>query len=71
MEVQLEVMDGPEKGKKFKFTEPETFISQPKFLKFLEARARVYGFKIGKEYGEPFFCEEEIEMDFGGMLNQF
>jgi bacillithiol biosynthesis deacetylase BshB1 len=43
--------------------EPETFISQPNFLKFLEARAKVYGFKIGKDYGEPFFCEEEIEFD--------
>ncbi len=44
-------------------TEPETFISQPKFLKFIESRAKVYGFKIGKDYGEPFFCEEEIEYD--------
>jgi len=43
--------------------EPETFISHPNFLKFLEARARVFGFKIGKDYGEPFYCEEEIELD--------
>jgi len=42
---------------------PETFISQPKFLKFLEARARYFGFKIGKDYGEAFYCEEEIEYD--------
>ena len=49
--------------------EPETFISQPNFLKFLEARAKTYGFKIGKDYGEPFYCEEEIEFDFSCMLN--
>ncbi len=48
--------------------EPETFISQPKFVKYLEARARVYGFQIGKEYGEPFYCEEEIELDLIGLL---
>jgi len=48
--------------------EPETFISQPNFLKFLEARAKTYGFKIGKDYGEPFFCEEEIELDLSCML---
>ncbi|MFC2134662.1 bacillithiol biosynthesis deacetylase BshB1 [Bacteroidota bacterium] len=48
--------------------EPDTFISQPNFLKFLEARARSYGFKIGKDYGEPFYCEEEIEIDLASML---
>lgn len=48
--------------------EPETFISHPNFLKYLEARARVYGFKIGKDYGEAFFCEEEIEYNLLSML---
>ncbi|MDQ7817184.1 MAG: bacillithiol biosynthesis deacetylase BshB1 [Melioribacteraceae bacterium] len=51
-----------------KSIEPETFISQPNFLKYLEARAKVYGFKIGRNYGEPFYCEEEIELD---LINQF
>ena len=41
---------------------PETFISRPEFIEFLEARAINYGFQIGKKYGEPFFCEENIEM---------
>lgn len=50
--------------------EPETFISNPNFLKFLEARAKVYGFKIGKDYGEPFYCEEEIEFDIINQLKQ-
>ncbi|MEW6193915.1 MAG: bacillithiol biosynthesis deacetylase BshB1 [Bacteroidota bacterium] len=49
-------------------TEPETFISHPNFIKYLEARARVFGFKIGKEYGEAFFCEEEIEYDLFNLI---
>ena len=32
---------------------PETFISTPAFLRFVEARARTYGYRIGAEYGEP------------------
>ncbi len=48
--------------------EPETFISQPNFIKFIEARAKYFGFKIGKDYGEAFFCEEEIEFDFFNVL---
>lgn len=34
--------------------EPETFISQPGFLDFLECRAREYGHAIGVRYGEGF-----------------
>lgn len=45
-----------------KSTEPETFISRPEFLQYLESRASFYGFKIGKTYGEPFASEEDIEM---------
>ena len=47
---------------------PQTFISTPEFLKFLEARAKTFGFKIGKEYGEPFFSEELIELDLSKYL---
>lgn len=43
--------------------EPETFISQPGFMKFIESRAEFYGFKISKDYGEPFYCEEHTEFD--------
>lgn len=50
--------------------EPETFISQPNFIKNLEARARVFGFKIGKDYGEPFYCEEKIELDLIHLLKK-
>ncbi len=48
--------------------EPETFISTESFSRFLDARARYWGFKIGKNYGEPFFCEEKIEYDFKNLL---
>ncbi len=37
--------------------EPETFISKPGFLKFLESRAREFGYVIGAEYGEGFTIE--------------
>jgi N-acetylglucosamine malate deacetylase 1 len=50
--------------------EPETFISQPTFLKFIQSRAQSLGFKIDKEYGEGFFCEEEIELDIIGFVKQ-
>ena len=50
--------------------ERETFISQLNFTKFIEARAKYYGFKIGKEYGEPFYSEEEIELDLINTLKK-
>ncbi len=34
--------------------EPETFVSNPRFLKMLEARAVEYGHTIGTSYGEGF-----------------
>jgi bacillithiol biosynthesis deacetylase BshB1 len=34
--------------------EPETFISNPAFFAWIEARARACGYRIGAEYGEPF-----------------
>ena len=33
--------------------EPETFISNPDFLAWVEARARTYGYRVGVRYGEP------------------
>ena len=50
-------------------TEPETFISSPGFINYIESRAHFYGFQIGKNYGEPFFSEEKIELDIVKMLN--
>lgn len=43
--------------------EPDTFISSKRFMRFLEARSRNYGFIAGVEYGEPFFTEETVKLD--------
>ena len=48
--------------------EPETFISSPEFIEYVDARAKYYGFQIGKKFGEPFYCEEKIELNLNGML---
>ena len=34
--------------------EAETFISNPQFFQWVEARARTWGYRIGAEFGEPF-----------------
>jgi bacillithiol biosynthesis deacetylase BshB1 len=47
----------------------DTFISRPEFLDYVEARAKFYGFQIGKKYGEPFYCEEAIEYNFSYLLS--
>ena len=51
-----------------KSEEPETFVSKPGFVKYLESRAQTFGFKIGKDYGEPFYSEEEIELDLTNLF---
>ena len=43
--------------------EPGTLISSELFYKEIEARARHYGFKIGKEFGEPFFSYEAVRVN--------
>jgi len=48
--------------------EPETFISSPEFIDYVDARAKYYGFQIGKKFGEPFYCEEKIELNLNGMF---
>jgi N-acetylglucosamine malate deacetylase 1 len=51
-----------------KSTDPETFISKPGFIQYIESRAQFYGFQIGKQYGEPFYCEEKIEFNPASLL---
>jgi bacillithiol biosynthesis deacetylase BshB1 len=34
--------------------EPETYVSNPEFFQWIEARARTYGYTIGATHGEPF-----------------
>jgi bacillithiol biosynthesis deacetylase BshB1 len=46
----------------------DTFISKPEFLDYVESRAKFYGFQIRKKYGEPFYCEEDIEYNFEDIL---
>lgn len=46
-----------------KSKEPDTFISSPDFMNFIESRARFYGFQIGKKFGEPFYSEEKLELN--------
>jgi len=53
-----------------KSVEPETFISRPEFLNYIESRASFYGFQIGKSYGEPFYSEEKIELDPAALLKK-
>ncbi len=42
---------------------PETFVSHKNFIEYLEARAKFFGFQIRKNYGEPFYTEEQVELD--------
>ncbi len=44
-------------------SEPETYISKPTFLTFLEARGRELGQSINAEYGEGFTCSSSIGVD--------
>ena len=47
----------------------QTFLTQKNFIPLMEARARYWGFKIGKTYGEPYFSQKPIpitDMDFFG-----
>ena len=48
--------------------EPETFISSPEFIDYIDTRAKYYGFQIRKKFGEPFYCEEKIELNLNGMM---
>ncbi len=41
-------------------TEPETYISRPQFLEFIEARCKEWGHAIGRNYGEGFTVERNI-----------
>jgi N-acetylglucosamine malate deacetylase 1 len=50
--------------------EPQTFISRPEFMSYVESRALFYGFQIGKQYGEPFYSEEKIELDLVSLIRE-
>jgi bacillithiol biosynthesis deacetylase BshB1 len=44
-------------------SEPNTFISSPRFLDFIEARAKAFGHRIGADYGEGFTSNRSIGID--------
>jgi bacillithiol biosynthesis deacetylase BshB1 len=49
--------------------EPDTFVSNPDFFHWIEARARTYGYQIGATYGEPFLYRGVLgASDLVGML---
>jgi N-acetylglucosamine malate deacetylase 1 len=52
-----------------KSKEPETYISDKKFIEYIHTRAKFYGFHIGTEYGEPFYTEEKIKIDINNLFN--
>lgn len=43
-------------------SEPNSYISSPDFLNFIEARAMEMGHKIGKKYGEGFQTQKTLEV---------
>lgn len=45
-----------------KLDNAETFISTPRFMKFLDARAREFGQSIGVEYGEGFIKVRQLKV---------
>ncbi len=45
------------------FKGAETFVSDRKFIDFIEARAVYHGFMIGVKYGEPFYSDEKLKVE--------
>lgn len=43
--------------------EPTTYISSPKFLRYVESRAMEFGHRIRAEYGEGFISETPVKVD--------
>ena len=46
-----------------KSKEPQTFISDPKFLEMIEARGKHFGALIGVQYGEAFVTKQPPRLD--------
>lgn len=47
----------------YQATEPETYISKPDFLAYIEARSREYGKYIGATHAEGFTCRRLLGVD--------
>jgi bacillithiol biosynthesis deacetylase BshB1 len=50
--------------------DPDTSLSDPRFLEWVKTRLAYYGSKIGVEYGEPFFSPHPIRIDDLWLLNK-
>ena len=48
--------------------EPETGITAKTFFEYLEAKGKIFGYRINKNYGEPFYSSEKLEFDIVGYL---
>jgi hypothetical protein len=42
--------------------EPNSYISSPDFLSFIQARAQEFGHKIGVKYGEGFQSQKTLQV---------
>jgi len=49
--------------------EPQTFISTKLFDKEIETRARHFEFKIGVEFGEPYFSNDALKVNNETLFN--
>ena len=43
--------------------DPSTYISSPRFMRYIESRAQEFGHRIGVEYGEGFISETPIKVN--------
>jgi bacillithiol biosynthesis deacetylase BshB1 len=51
-----------------KSKEPESFVSDKKFIEFIKARSEFHGFQIGVKYGEPLYTEEKLNINITNLL---
>lgn len=49
-------------------TKQKTYINSKLFLKNIETKARFFGFKIGVEFGEPFYTFEPLNMEIANLF---
>lgn len=53
----------------YRSTEPKTFISSANFINYIISKANYFGFLIGAEFGEPFYCEQMIDYNLINLLD--
>ncbi len=53
---------------RFSKMEKENGGSAKNYFEFLEARGKIFGYKINKKFGEPFYTEDKLEFDVVNFL---